>query len=320
MVKGTLRKRASDWASSVLPEPVGPISRMLDFCSSTSSLPPGRAWPGRAGASRAPRVDALVVVVDGDRQHLLGAVLADHVVVEEALDLGRRGERHAGPALVPLRLLGDDVVAEPDALVADVDGRPGDELAHLALPLAAERAGQVSVLVLFPAHSCPLPDDGTRIVAPPKNPGGIAVLTRTGRVRPFSDRTGPGGRQPWPAQPPPARRPAPRRGPSPPGAPPLRRRRPRPGAGPPPPASPAAPPSAGAAPGAPGRTSRPAPGSSPPGVGGRSSTSSRSSRQPSAESRPAASARDSTSITSKGGAFSSPCPCASRGSCRSRKP
>ena len=96
-----------------------------------------RAAGGRGGLLR---VDALVVVVDGDREDLLRAVLADHVVVEEALDLGGRGQRDRRAALVALRLLRDDVVAEPDALVADVDGGPGDELADLALPLAAEGA------------------------------------------------------------------------------------------------------------------------------------------------------------------------------------
>jgi hypothetical protein len=39
MVKGTESRRASVCASSVLPVPVGPISRMLDFCSSTSLRP-----------------------------------------------------------------------------------------------------------------------------------------------------------------------------------------------------------------------------------------------------------------------------------------
>src|ERR1700730_8153937 len=34
----------------------------------------------------------------------------------------------------------DDVVAQPDALVADEDRRPGNELAHLVLRLTAERA------------------------------------------------------------------------------------------------------------------------------------------------------------------------------------
>jgi hypothetical protein len=39
-----------------------------------------------------------------------------------------------------LRPLADDVHAQFDALVADKYGRTGDELAHLVLALAAERA------------------------------------------------------------------------------------------------------------------------------------------------------------------------------------
>jgi hypothetical protein len=36
MVKGTSMMRASVWASSVLPTPVGPTIRMFDLASSTS--------------------------------------------------------------------------------------------------------------------------------------------------------------------------------------------------------------------------------------------------------------------------------------------
>ena len=39
MEKGTSSSLASVCASSVLPQPVGPTSRMLLFCSSTSSSP-----------------------------------------------------------------------------------------------------------------------------------------------------------------------------------------------------------------------------------------------------------------------------------------
>jgi hypothetical protein len=78
MVKGTSRMRASVCASSVLPQPVGPISRMLDLASSMSC----DFW--RVG-------QALVVVVDGDREHALGVDLADHVVVEDVADLARVG-------------------------------------------------------------------------------------------------------------------------------------------------------------------------------------------------------------------------------------
>jgi len=96
--------------------------------------------------------EALVVIVDGDGEDLLRVVLTDDVVVEEGLDLGGGGLRKLDLPLLTVMLLGDDVVGEFDALVADVDSRAGDELPHLALGLAAERAAQVDgVLLLHPS-------------------------------------------------------------------------------------------------------------------------------------------------------------------------
>jgi hypothetical protein len=80
------------------------------------------------------------VVVDGDRERPLGALLADDVLVQDVVDLprlrqaleleaGRRGE-----------LLVDDLVTEIDALVADVDAGPRDQLLDLSLGLPAEAA------------------------------------------------------------------------------------------------------------------------------------------------------------------------------------
>src|SRR4029079_14242607 len=72
----------------------------------------------------------------------LGLFLADHVVVEEGVDLDGRGE------LVELELGGlgelflDDLVAQVDALIADVDARARDELLDLLLRLSAERTLQ----------------------------------------------------------------------------------------------------------------------------------------------------------------------------------
>ncbi len=85
-------------------------------------------------------VQPLVVVVHRHRQHPLGDLLADHVVVEHLADLVRR--RHAVRRLdqIALGLLADDVHAELDALVADEHGRTRDQLADLMLALAAERA------------------------------------------------------------------------------------------------------------------------------------------------------------------------------------
>src|SRR5207302_8732708 len=99
-----------------------------------------------------PRLDPLVVVVDGHGQDLLGPLLADHVLVERGLDLGRLGEAADLPRLLLFPLLGDDVIAELDALVADVDGGTGDELADVVLALAAERALERAVPLSRPGH------------------------------------------------------------------------------------------------------------------------------------------------------------------------
>lgn len=90
-----------------------------------------------AGAVLA-RLHPLVVVVDGDRQGLLGGVLADDIAVQELVDLPRFGEL-LPPHLGGLgELLLDDFVAEVNALVADVHTRSRDELLHLLLALPAE--------------------------------------------------------------------------------------------------------------------------------------------------------------------------------------
>src|SRR5262249_23465154 len=54
--------------------------------------------------------------------------------------------------LLLLPLLRDDVVAELDALVTDVDGGSRDQLANVVLALAAERALQGAVAFTGPRH------------------------------------------------------------------------------------------------------------------------------------------------------------------------
>ena len=95
---------------------------------------------------------ALVVVVDRDGELLLRAVLADHVLVEERLDLDRLGEPDPTVGLLGLFLFGDDVQADVDALVADVDRGTRDQLADVALALVAERALEPVALGLLSRH------------------------------------------------------------------------------------------------------------------------------------------------------------------------
>jgi hypothetical protein len=87
----------------------------------------------------APLADALVVVVDGNRQRLLGPLLADDVLVDLVEYLTR-----PWIAWTLRRLfLGDDVVAQGNALVADENARARDELSHLAPAFLAEGAVEV---------------------------------------------------------------------------------------------------------------------------------------------------------------------------------
>ena len=98
--------------------------------------------------------EPLVVVVDRDRELLLGELLADDVLVEELLDLGRRRQRGADAAAVEAVVVGDDVVADLDTLVADEDRRARNQLADVVLIFIAERAAQnLATVTAFLHHA-----------------------------------------------------------------------------------------------------------------------------------------------------------------------
>ncbi len=87
-----------------------------------------------------PGAHPLVVVVNGYGENPLGLVLPDNVTIEELEDLvglGQLGEAHLFGVG---KLLLDDLIAQLDAFVTDVDTWTGDEFAHLLLRLAAEAA------------------------------------------------------------------------------------------------------------------------------------------------------------------------------------
>src|SRR5256884_926625 len=91
-------------------------------------------------------VDALVMVVDRDGEGLLRPLLADHVLVQHLLDLGRGGDLRDGLGDLALLVLRQDLVAEGDALITNVDRRTGNELPDRVLRLAAERAAEVLIV------------------------------------------------------------------------------------------------------------------------------------------------------------------------------
>src|SRR5262245_21360436 len=85
-------------------------------------------------------LETLVVIMDRDREHLLGVILTDDIVVKNFAYLLRGRNAVARLHQGGFILLADDVHAQFDALLADENGRAGDELAHLVLAFAAERA------------------------------------------------------------------------------------------------------------------------------------------------------------------------------------
>src|SRR5690606_16694447 len=126
---------ASPWAHTLSLHDALPISRGAD------QQDVGLGELDRLAVGALPRglgLDALVVVVDRDRERLLRRLLADHVLVEELTDLARLGQLFPAHLGRLGELLLDDLVTEVDALVTDVYARPGDQFFHLLLRLAAE--------------------------------------------------------------------------------------------------------------------------------------------------------------------------------------
>jgi hypothetical protein len=92
------------------------------------------------------------VVVDRHRERLLRNVLSDDVGVEEVVDLPGLGQLRQTDLGALVQLLLDDLVAEIDALVADVDAGTGDEFLDLLLALPAERALEQVAAVTYACH------------------------------------------------------------------------------------------------------------------------------------------------------------------------
>ena len=115
---------------------------MFDFWSSTSRVLEAHAH-------------ALVVVVDRDRERALRLFLRDDVVVQDGVDVERLREVVEVELRRARQLLVDDLVAEIDALVADVDAGTSDQLLDLPLTFAAEAAKQLLVALARPSHVSP---------------------------------------------------------------------------------------------------------------------------------------------------------------------
>ena len=117
--------------------------------------------------------DALIMVVNGDRQHTLGLILTNDILVQPVLDLSRGQDidiqtihsLHPGTACAAaraavcfrvLRLIREQIMAQADTLAADVDTGANDHPFHFVLMLAAEAAHQVFFIFagIVVCHNC----------------------------------------------------------------------------------------------------------------------------------------------------------------------
>ncbi len=85
-------------------------------------------------------LDALVMVVDRHCQNLLCVNLAYHELIEKGGDLAGSRQFVENELGAVAELVGDDVVAQVDAFIADVHAGPRDELLDLFLTFRAETA------------------------------------------------------------------------------------------------------------------------------------------------------------------------------------
>ena len=92
-------------------------------------------------------IETLVVIVNSHRQHALGHGLPDHVIIKHSTDVFGRRNTVCRFETGRFGLFADDVHAQLDTFIADENGRPCNQLAHLMLAFSTKAAVE-SVLAI----------------------------------------------------------------------------------------------------------------------------------------------------------------------------
>ncbi len=85
-----------------------------------------------------PGIDPLIMVIDGHGKGFLCILLADHVLIEHKLDILRLGQLHEAEVGFLADFFFDDLVAEFNAFITDIDPRSCHKLADLFLGFATK--------------------------------------------------------------------------------------------------------------------------------------------------------------------------------------
>src|SRR5262249_48343818 len=95
------------------------------------------------------------MLIDCDGQLLLGLVLAYNVIIQKFLDLDRLWQWRAPRGSLLLLVIGNYLVANVYAFIADIDGGTRNQLFYFVLRLSAKRTAQS---VVTSSHQLSLPD------------------------------------------------------------------------------------------------------------------------------------------------------------------
>src|SRR5690242_11524135 len=82
------------------------------------------------------------MLIDSYGQTLLGLVLANYVFIKERFDFTGLGKGRPRGYRLSLLVVADDLVADVDTLIADIDRGPRNEFLHFILRLTTERTAQ----------------------------------------------------------------------------------------------------------------------------------------------------------------------------------
>jgi hypothetical protein len=82
------------------------------------------------------------VLIDGNCEPLLGVFLSDHIFIKEGFDLSWLRQRRSSSYRFGLLIVCDDLVADINAFITDINGRTGDQFLDFILRLAAEGTTQ----------------------------------------------------------------------------------------------------------------------------------------------------------------------------------
>ena len=82
------------------------------------------------------------MVMNRDRQRLLGDVLADHILIERTPDFDgfRNTNGRRLPACILVELFVENALADVDAAIADINAGTGDQFFDFGMRFAAETA------------------------------------------------------------------------------------------------------------------------------------------------------------------------------------